>query len=129
PFRVVGILERTFTPVDRSLYVTLQGVDAMHEGFMETPGAGPGGPPSFAPPPNFAAPPDFSAPSGGAGQSNDTVGTEPTSSVAAGESNAAATHDAPPEQITAFFLGARTRIATLQLQREINTYEAEATMA
>jgi putative ABC transport system permease protein len=36
---------------------------------------------------------------------------------------------APPEQITAFFLGARTRIATLQLQREINTYEEEATMA
>src|SRR5690606_37087891 len=36
---------------------------------------------------------------------------------------------APPEQITAFFLGARTRIATLQLQREINTYEAEPTMA
>ncbi|MBR9988818.1 MAG: FtsX-like permease family protein, partial [Gemmatimonadetes bacterium] len=35
----------------------------------------------------------------------------------------------PPEQITAFFLGARTRIATLQLQREINTYEQEATMA
>jgi putative ABC transport system permease protein len=81
PFRVVGIVDRTFTPVDRSLYVTLQGIDAMHEGFMETPGVG--------------------GSSGGA----------------------------PPEQITAFFLGARTRIATLQLQREINTYEEEATMA
>jgi putative ABC transport system permease protein len=96
PFRVVGILDRTFTPVDRSLYVTLQGIDAMHEGFMETPGvAGPGGGQ-----PNFAAPPSVAAPPAGA-----------------------------PEQITAFFLGARTRIATLQLQREINTYEAEATMA
>jgi putative ABC transport system permease protein len=85
--------------------VTLQGIDAVHEGFMEMPGAGgPGGPPSFAPPPNFAAP-EFVAPA---------------------PSGAA---DAPPEQITAFFLGARTRIATLQLQREINTYEAEATMA
>jgi putative ABC transport system permease protein len=36
-------------------------------------------------------------------------------------------HDAdrPPEQITSFFLGATTRIATLQLQREINTFEGE----
>lgn len=120
PFRVVGILERTFTPVDRSLYVTLQGIDAVHEGFMEMPGAGgPGGPPSFAPPPNFAAP-DFAASDSGA------VASTAPSDTAHAQSGAA---DAPPEQITAFFLGARTRIATLQLQREINTYEAEATMA
>ena len=37
PFRVVGILERTFTPIDRSVYVTLEGIEAMHE---EEPGAG-----------------------------------------------------------------------------------------
>ena len=137
PFRVVGILERTFTPVDRSLYVTLQGIDAVHEGFMEVPGAGgPGGPPSFAPPPNFAAP-DFSAaadtaPAVAAAAADTAAGTDPdfpargTAGAADAQSGAA---DVPPEQITAFFLGARTRIATLQLQREINTYEAEATMA
>lgn len=127
PFRVVGILARTFTPVDRSLYVTLQGVDAVHEGFMEMPGAGAGGPPSFAPPPNFAAPPDFSASPEVAGASNDTAATDAATAAAEWSDNAG--RDAPPEQITAFFLGARTRIATLQLQREINTYEAEATMA
>ena len=31
PFRVVGILARTFTPIDRSVYVTLEGIEAMHE--------------------------------------------------------------------------------------------------
>ena len=30
PFKVVGILARTATPVDRSLYVTLYGMEAMH---------------------------------------------------------------------------------------------------
>ncbi|HSJ30086.1 MAG TPA: FtsX-like permease family protein [Longimicrobiales bacterium] len=157
PFRVVGILERTFTPVDRSLYVTLQGIDAVHEGFMEMPGAGgPGGPPSFAPPPNFAAP-DIAASDTGAVASTapaetpgtvastapaETAGTvasaapvddpDATDSAEGAAPEAAPAQsaaDTPPEQITAFFLGARTRIATLQLQREINTYEAEATMA
>lgn len=32
PFRVVGVLARTFTPIDRSVYVTLEGIEAMHEG-------------------------------------------------------------------------------------------------
>ncbi|HEX6308209.1 MAG TPA: ABC transporter permease [Longimicrobiales bacterium] len=105
PFRVVGILRRTFTPVDRSLYVTLQGIEAVHEGFMQD--AMPAGLPSFAPPPSFATP------------------AEAADGVAA---QAGAPGDAP-EQITAFFLGARTRIATLQLQREINTHEDEAIMA
>lgn len=30
PFRVVGVLARTFTPIDRSVYVTLEGIEAMH---------------------------------------------------------------------------------------------------
>ncbi|MFN7458783.1 MAG: ABC transporter permease, partial [Gemmatimonas sp.] len=29
PFRVVGVLARTFTPIDRSVYVTLEGIEAM----------------------------------------------------------------------------------------------------
>lgn len=31
PFRVIGILAKTSTPIDRSLYVTLDGLKAMHE--------------------------------------------------------------------------------------------------
>lgn len=39
PFEVVGILDRTFTPVDRAIYVTLEGVSAIHIGWES------GGPP------------------------------------------------------------------------------------
>ena len=30
PFTVVGILDKTFTPVDRAVYVTLEGMEAIH---------------------------------------------------------------------------------------------------
>ncbi len=33
PFRVVGILERTGTPVDRAVHVTLEGIEAIHIGW------------------------------------------------------------------------------------------------
>ncbi|MFZ4508271.1 MAG: ABC transporter permease [Fimbriimonas sp.] len=33
PFTVVGILARTGTPVDRAIYITLEGYEGMHEGF------------------------------------------------------------------------------------------------
>jgi putative ABC transport system permease protein len=35
PFQVAGILKRTATPVDRSLYVTLEGIEAMHIDWRE----------------------------------------------------------------------------------------------
>ena len=33
PFTVVGILVRTSTPVDRSLFISLEGIEGMHEGM------------------------------------------------------------------------------------------------
>ena len=48
PFRVSGILERTSTPVDRSLYISLAGMEAVHVGWES------GGPPL----PGQAVPPD-----------------------------------------------------------------------
>ena len=39
PFEVVGVLDKTFTPVDRAIYVTLEGVTAIHMGWES------GGPP------------------------------------------------------------------------------------
>jgi putative ABC transport system permease protein len=39
PFRVVGVLARTFTPIDRSVYVTLEGIEAMHGEVATTGGA------------------------------------------------------------------------------------------
>jgi putative ABC transport system permease protein len=35
PFSVTGILDRTGTPVDRSLYITLQGMEAIHLGWED----------------------------------------------------------------------------------------------
>jgi putative ABC transport system permease protein len=40
PFRVVGVIARTFTPIDRALYVTLEGIEAMHEEGGTAPVAG-----------------------------------------------------------------------------------------
>ena len=42
PFTVVGILKQTFTPLDRALFVTLDGIEALHGSEAS---AGPGGAP------------------------------------------------------------------------------------
>jgi putative ABC transport system permease protein len=41
PFTVVGIIARTFTPIDRALYVTLTGIEAMHGDEAAPPSAAP----------------------------------------------------------------------------------------
>src|SRR5690606_25994393 len=35
PCKVVGIIARTSTPIDRALYVTLEGLSEMHEADLE----------------------------------------------------------------------------------------------
>jgi putative ABC transport system permease protein len=62
PFTIVGVLNRTFTPIDRAIYVTLEGIEAMHEDFEATRVAAPpaiGTPVDGAPPsmPGAEAPP------------------------------------------------------------------------
>ena len=115
PFRVTGVLRETFTPIDRAVYVTLQGIGAVHEGWES-------GAPSFGgPPPGM---PSF----GG------TETGEPVTGVAPPQPDRAAAAHAEDEehevtQITSFFVGARSRVDGLTLQREINTYEPEAIMA
>ncbi|MEO1035825.1 MAG: ABC transporter permease [Pseudomonadota bacterium] len=39
PFQVTGILARTGTPVDRTVHVTLAGIEAIHNGWARTPAA------------------------------------------------------------------------------------------
>lgn len=53
PFHVVGVLARTFTPIDRAVYVTLEGIEAMHEG-VETAAPAPVLPTSISPRPDSA---------------------------------------------------------------------------
>ena len=90
PFTVVGILKKTATPVDRSLYITLEGMEAMHLDWSE------GAPPM----------PGEAMPAWKIAQEEITI-----------------------KQITAFLLRARSRIDTLRLQREVNTFEDEPLMA
>jgi len=55
PFTVSGVIARTFTPIDRALYTTLEGLTEMHEA-EEGAGGLPMGPPTEALPAGTAAP-------------------------------------------------------------------------
>jgi putative ABC transport system permease protein len=133
PFKVVGIMARTFTPIDRALYVTLEGVEAMHAGFetgapAAMPGATPPAMPGATPPPMPGAMPPGGVPMA-------MPGAEPPPGMQAapdGETLRALTRDDPrvrPTQLTAFFVGTKNRIETLQLKREIDTFQDEALSA
>lgn len=90
PFTITGVLAPTGTPIDRSLYISLEGIEALHVDWQD------------------GAPP------------------------VKGEEVTAQTLEAQKievKQITAFLLGAKSRIQTLNLQRYINEYEDEALMA
>lgn len=69
PFHVVGILKPTGTPMDRSVYISLQAMDAIHEEHQQG--------------------------------------------------------ELPDHEITAFFLGLKSKIAIFRVQRDINEYEKE----
>jgi putative ABC transport system permease protein len=157
PFKVVGILRRTFTPIDRSLYVTLAGIHAMHEGWeggappgsrMSMPGAagppampgastppampGSAGPPAMpgaSPPPAMPGAATASRQSGASARAAGGAATRgATGRAAVGGSDSTHAHaagDHEETQVTAFFVGAKSRVQTLQLQREINTWTTE----
>lgn len=86
PFTVVGILARTATPVDRAIYITLYGDEAMHIDWKD------GTPPA--------------------------PGEEIPASRIRKE-------DLHIDQVSAFLLRTKSRVDTLMLQREINTYKGE----
>lgn len=87
PFTVVGILKRTSTPVDRSLYITLEGMEAIHVDWQS------GAPPMYG----------------------EEIPAERIRAM-----------NLKVEQITAFLLRSKSRMLTLQLQREVNTDAGEA---
>jgi putative ABC transport system permease protein len=90
PFTVVGILRPTRTPVDQAVYITLEGMEAIHIDWQQ------------------GAPP--------------LKGQEiPAEQIKKEEIKIG--------QITAFFLRTRSRIQTLALQRQINTFPEEPLMA
>ena len=119
PFIVTGILRPTFTPLDRALFVTLDGIEAMHEeGHEEVAAAGAGAMPGADGPP---AMPGAEAPT--------MPGASPPLAIP-GSAGPAYTPPAnifqdEPRALSAFLVGTRTRFETLQLQREINQFKAE----
>jgi len=90
PFTVVGILAPTGTPLDRAVYITLEGLEALHIDWKD-----------------------------GAAPTRET--TIPASQIKK--------EDIKIQAITAFFVGAHSRIQTLRLQRAINEYKEEPLLA
>ncbi len=84
PYTVVGILKQTATPVDRAIYITLWGDEAMHLGW--------------------------------------TSGAPPLQAIPESQIHKSDLHI---RTISAFLLRTRSRVGTLFLQREINTYGPE----
>lgn len=90
PFVITGIMKPTGTPLDRAVYVTLEGMEALHMDWQ-----------------------DGAAPTEENRISKDKITKE----------------SIKINSITAFFVGAKTRIDTLRLQREINDFKGEPLLA
>ncbi len=90
PFQVVGVLNPTGTPVDRSVLVSLPAIEAIHEGWQN--------------------------------------GT-PTALSRLATPERLRKMNLQPKEITAVFIGAKSRIQTLGLQRDLNTYKQEPLQA
>jgi putative ABC transport system permease protein len=101
PFRVVGLLARTGTPVDRTVHVTLPGLDAVHEAHDVLAGSDP-----------LAA----------ALRAKDAHDASDSEQIHSG-----AAHPEPESQrtISAFLLGLKSRGAALSMQRRVNDYSGE----
>ena len=126
PFTVVGILAQTFTPLDRALFVTLDGIEAMHEAGEVPAMPGAGGPP---PMPGAEAPPVMPGASPPPMPGAQAEGAAPAVMPGAGPPPAPAppvnVFEDEPRALSAFLVGTKTRYETLRLQREINQYKAE----
>jgi putative ABC transport system permease protein len=89
PFTVVGILARTGTPVDRTVHISLQAIEAIHLDWA-----------------------------GGAPLPGVTIAPEQ-----------ARKFDLNPKQVTAAFVGLKSRVAVFAVQRSIANAEGEPLMA
>ncbi len=119
PFRVVGVLRQTFTPLDRALFVTLDGIEAMHGAESGTMPGGtmPGGTMPGTVMPGAGLPPAMPGAASPAG-----VMPGATVPISPAPSNV---FQDEPRALSAFLVGTKTRFETLRLQREINQYKAE----
>ncbi len=135
PFTVVGVLAKTFTPVDRALYVTLEGMEAIHWEDGAPPAADDGHAHEEE---AEAAPTDDGhvhdeeaevAPADdGHAHEDDAEAATADDGHAHGEVDLSI-EDVEVTQVTSFFVGTTDRRDVLMLQREINDFEDEPMMA
>lgn len=91
PFKVAGILEPTGTPVDQTLHVSLQGIEAIHLNWQQ-------------------------------GVNLNRAGKIP-------KPDEQVLQSLTPDNITAFMLGLKSRMAVFRVQRDINNDRGEPLMA
>ena len=103
PFRVVGILARTGTPVDRTVHVSLEGMDAVHAEHNAADALDP-----------LAAAMHAS---------------EEASQGASGTKAGSDGHAESKRTVSAFLVGLKSRGAALSVQRLVNEYPEEALTA
>ncbi|MHC4352266.1 MAG: ABC transporter permease [Planctomycetota bacterium] len=118
PFTVTGILAPTGTPVDRSVHVSLAGIDSIDEGMNQDHKEEDLDP--------------LAAALAGVDQNHVHEQDEHTGHGEAGghaHDHAEAAHSHSPGQITAFFVGLKSRAAALGVQRQVNEYRSEALTA
>ena len=85
PFNITGILATTGTPVDQTVHISLQGIEAIHIDWQQ-----------------------------GVKIPGSTLTTDQLASL-----------EPQPKTITAFMLGLHSRMATFQVQRDINNFRQE----
>ena len=139
PFRVTGILAPTATPVDRAVHVSVEAVSTIHApwqpGGQDRPAAG-----TPAPPPSLTAEPHGPTPpieAGGHDHGHETLhervevdAARPASSPPQdGQADYPTERGPAPTGITAFLVGMKTPVATLQMQRALNEYRDEPLLA
>ena len=100
PFRVAGVLARTGTPVDRTVHVSLQGLDAVHARHDEG---------------------EASDPLAAALAAKDQHAHDEDGHDATEEHGDIQSH----RKISAFLLGLKSRAAALSVQRLVNEYSGE----
>jgi putative ABC transport system permease protein len=123
PFRVVGILAPTFTPIDRTLFVTMEGIEAMHEGFEDGIPPMPGAENGDQRTENSG---DGAVAGNGAQEHAHDDEAAADSSVLSSPFSVHSDHD---HAINAFLVGANNRFESLQLKREVDTDSLEALSA
>ena len=118
PFTVVGVLAKTFTPVDRAIYVTLEGMEAIH---WE------GGAPPASDDEHVHEETDAATANDGHDEETDAVPAD--DEHVHEETVDISIEDVEVTQVTSFFVGMTSRRDVLQLQRQINDFENEPMMA